>query len=174
MPPTRAAWATGFALQSQSDWAIYQKLADDKDVPRCHALHYLQMACEKIAKAYRCRDTAATLDSLMSRHVGFRKFLESFLKSPTVKQAYHGHEAQRQQLARLARKLAAGTESLAPAVGRETSPQNAEYPWADGDVVVAPCAFGYPDLSLLSEPGGRTFLKLVAWAIHDYDVIATH
>ena len=174
MAPTREAWAAAFAHQAQSDWTVYERLAGDLHTPRCHSLHYLQMACEKIAKAYRCRDTTAALDSLMSRHSGFRKLIEVLLKSPFVKRSYRGHEAQREQIARDARKLAALVETLAPALGREQSPDNAEYPWAVGDAVVTPCTYGFPNLSMLKDPGGRTFLKLVSRAIRDFDKIETY
>jgi hypothetical protein len=35
--------------QSRSDWQVYDRLAADPSIPPCHQLHYLQMACEKIA-----------------------------------------------------------------------------------------------------------------------------
>lgn len=43
------------------------------------------MACEKMAIAYRIRDTSAELDGsngLLRRHVGFDKFMRAFLLSP--------------------------------------------------------------------------------------------
>jgi hypothetical protein len=40
------------------------------------------MATEKLAKAYRFRDTATDEDALLTKHVGFQKFLNSFLLSP--------------------------------------------------------------------------------------------
>jgi hypothetical protein len=131
------------------------------------------MACEKIAKAYRCRDTAADLDELLKRHVGFGKFMGSFLASPSIQEAYRGRDAQRRQLTRIARHLAREIEKLAPSVDREESPENAEYPWASGEEVVVPCEYGYPSLSLLTGPGGRTLLSLVARAIRDFEATAT-
>ena len=50
--PSRTDWALAYARQGHSDFAIYQLLAL-RGVAVCHPLHYLQMACEKIAKAYR-------------------------------------------------------------------------------------------------------------------------
>jgi hypothetical protein len=43
----------GFILQARSDFAIFRHLLDQPraSVPECHALHYLQMASEKLAKA---------------------------------------------------------------------------------------------------------------------------
>ncbi len=60
MPASRDAWASAFAAQSRSDWQVYTLLAAEPSIPACHQLHYLQMACEKIAKAYRCLDRGET------------------------------------------------------------------------------------------------------------------
>jgi len=166
--PSREAWAAGFAAQSRSDWQVYGRLAADDQIPACHELHYLQMACEKIAKAYRCRDTTANLEDLLKRHVGFAKFMGSFLASPSIKEAYRGRDAQLRQVAKLARALAREIEKLAPAVDRADSPENAEYPWEAGEEVITPCQYSYPRLSLLVSPGGRTLLKLLARAIQEF------
>lgn len=130
------------------------------------------MACEKIAKAYRCRDTATSLDNLLSRHVGFAKFMSSFLSSPFMEDAYESRTEQRLILARMAKLLAREIEKLAPAVDRSGSPENAEYPWQSGDKVIAPCGYDYPALSLLETPGGRAVLNLVARAIHEFETIS--
>jgi hypothetical protein len=155
--------------QSRSDWQVYDRLAADPSIPPCHQLHYLQMACEKIAKAYRCRDRSVKLEELLKRHVGFSKFLGSFLASPSVKEAYRGRAAQLREVAGFARALAREIEKLAPSVDRGASPENAEYPWESGEEVIAPCQYGYPRLSLLTSPGGRTLLKLVARAIQEFE-----
>lgn len=130
------------------------------------------MACEKIAKAYRCRDTSAPLEDLLSRHVGFAKFMSSFLGSPLLKKSYGGRNAQHLVLTKIARSLAREIEKLAPSVDRSASPENAEYPWQSGDEVVAPCDYRYPTLSLLKTPGGRAVLNLVARAIHEFETIS--
>ena len=92
----------------------------------------------------------------------------SFLASPSIKEAYRGRDAQRREVAKLARVLAREIEKLAPAVNRAGSPENAEYPWQSGEDIVAPCQYDYPQLSLLMSAGGRTFLKLVARAIQEF------
>jgi hypothetical protein len=164
MAPTREAWAAAFAMQAQSDWTVHKLLAADKTLPRCHALHYLQMATEKLAKAYRYRDT---MDEPFG-HVVFAKFINGFLLSPAIKSEYRNRDAHLQELRKNARNLAREIEKLAPAVDRTSSPQNAEYPWSQGDDIVTPCQYGYPSLSLLQEPGGRAFLKLVERLMLDF------
>jgi hypothetical protein len=44
-------WSDAFLTQARSDWQVFEHLYDS-DFPECHALHYLQMATEKLAKAY--------------------------------------------------------------------------------------------------------------------------
>ena len=169
MPPSREVWASAFALQSRSDWQVYNLLAGEPQLADCHELHYLQMACEKIAKAYRCRDTDADLQDLLKRHIGFAKFMSSFLSSPGIQEAYKGRDAQLREISRVARGLAREIEKLAPAVDRTGTPENAEYPWESGDKVVSPCQYSYPRLSLLTSAGGRTLLKLVDRAIQAFE-----
>jgi hypothetical protein len=74
----RRAFARKFILQARSDWDMYELLAGLADVPVCHKLHFLQMACEKLAKSHRLRDTDSPVDELLSRHTGFAKFIPSF------------------------------------------------------------------------------------------------
>lgn len=169
--PDRADWAFAYFKQADSDFKIYQLLSGTPGVPICHLLHYLQMAGEKIAKAYRFRDTDTDEDRLTTEHVAFSRFMQSYLGSPEIKQRYAGNDAQLREIVKVARKLAREIEKLAPAVDRETSPANAEYPWPDDGRVVVPCEFTYPNLALLTEPGGRTFLRLLEMAIVDFERI---
>ena len=48
-----------------------------------------------------------------------------------------------------------------------------EYPWADGEAVVVPCQYEYPNLSLLKDHGGRNLLKLIAMALDEFESIKT-
>ncbi len=188
MPPTREQWAVAFAAQARSDWAVFgllRELAvpqpDQMDghappmpaavVEWCHALHYLQMACEKIAKAYRLRDTAADPDELMRGHVGFPRFIRAFCKAPQVKAIYEGQAAHLRSLEKSAFQLAQEVEKLAPAADRTARPDNAEYPWAAGDLAVVPAHYAYPNLSLLRQKGGRAFLKIVGRAMSGFEEI---
>jgi hypothetical protein len=77
----RSQYARAFYEQASSDWQAYELLARSADLPRCHSLHYLQMACEKLEKAYRLRSPSADVDTIVTRHVGFTKFVNEFLRS---------------------------------------------------------------------------------------------
>jgi hypothetical protein len=147
---------------------VYQRFTRMDDVPRSHQLHYLQMACEKLAKAYRLRDLDVEVDDLTTKHVGFAKFINAFLRSPPLLKEYKGNRAAHQAICKFAAAIARAIEGLAPAIGKLQSPANAEYPWESGDRVVAPCDYAYPELSLLGAPGGRAFLKVIDRAFRDY------
>jgi hypothetical protein len=169
----RLDFAAAFYRQASSDWQVYRLLAA-ADLPRCHPLHYLQAACEKLAKAYRLRDTSGDIHEIASKHTGFAKFVNAFLRSPTLMDEYRGQLARHQAVCSSAAKFAREIEKLAPAIDRATSPENAEYPWERAGKVLTPCEYDYPALSLLSEAGGRAFLNLVERAFRDYGGVAVH
>ncbi len=174
MSAERGDWADAFLRQGISDLGVHDLLAStlNASLPHCHALHYLQMACEKLAKAYRIRDTSAALhgeNGLLRKHVGFSKFMSAFLLSPVVKRGYTGRTKQLEEVRRRALALAREVEKLAPAVDDESAPANAEYPWQAGEKVVAPYEYDFPNLSLLRGASGRTFLKLVHQAAREFD-----
>lgn len=163
----RRAFALAFMAQARSDWHAYRVL-NEAHVAMCHRLHYLQMACEKLAKAYRLRDTKAPVDDLVSKHSGFSKFVAPFFMA-VLKDEYSGKDQQLRALVQRARALAREIEKLAPAIDREESPENAEYPWERDGQVTAPCDFAFPSLEPLRQPGGRAFLNLVERALDDFE-----
>ncbi len=164
----REAWADAYFAQALSDWNIYNDFSPRHDVPFSQALHYLQMATEKLAKAYRLRDTATNLQTILTSHVGLSAFFNTFLLSPSMLQEYAGRREQLNNIRRDCRNLARAVEQLAPAVEREAQPANAEYPWDAGDRVITPIHYSFPGLSLLREPRGRQFLKFIERAFVDY------
>lgn len=169
MAPDRNAWAEGFATQARSDWQTYELFAAKEGLAPCHRLHYLQMACEKIAKAYRLRLKGVDIEGLLVRHIGFDKFMSAYFESPAMKQAYRGKDEARRAVATRCRLLAEQVEKLAPAVDKIASPANAEYPWAEGETVVVPCAYAFPAVSLLRDRSGITFLKIIERVIRDFE-----
>ena len=172
--PSREEWAAAYARQARSDWTVFPQIVSIPDLPFCHRLHYLQMACEKIAKAYRARDTEIAIENLTAHHVWFEKFVTAYFLSPKVKKAFAGQDARRDRVARDTRRIAGQVEKLAPAVDPVASPSNAEYPWMDGDRIVVPCDHDFPNLTLLKEPGGRAFLKLVGQAMDEFGNVRIH
>ena len=124
MPDERHNWAAAFARQSASDFAVYQHLAAQTSFPACHALHYLQMACEKLAKAYRFRDVSMSIDDIQTTHVAFSKVVHQIVMSPNFHKRYSGKTAQLKEILRSSRLLAREIEKLAPAVDKEATPAN--------------------------------------------------
>jgi hypothetical protein len=169
----RRAFADAFAAQGRSDWEVYQHLSGlpKPSFPRCHQLHYLQMATEKIAKAYRIRDTDGDVDALAHSHTGFEEFVNAFFRAPAIRTEFQGRDAALQTLQRSAQTLAREIEKLAPAIDRLVSPENSEYPWERDDRVLLPCEFDYPNLSMLTQPGGRAVMRLVQRAFEGYETL---
>lgn len=167
MVPGRREWADAFIKQARSDFRVYLLCQADERLEMCHRLHYLQMTCEKLSKAYRVRDTNAEMNTLTHGHVGFTKFLRAFLKSPLMSRRYVG-SAQKAAL-KAANQLGPLIESLAPAVDAERTPQNTEYPWVANDKVLAPCEYDFPNLNLLTVPAGRQLLKWIDLGLSAYD-----
>jgi hypothetical protein len=136
--------------------------------PGARALHYLQMATEKLAKAYRFRDTATSIETLLTRHTGFPEFFNAFLLSPSMRTEYEGRSGQLRKIREDCGHFARAVEQLAPAVDREQHPANAEYPWCAGGRIVTPVRYGYPEIPLLKEARGRSFLNFIERAFVEY------
>lgn len=164
----RQAWAYAYFQQACSDWVIFLEFNQRRDIPRAQALHYLQMATEKLAKAYRLRDTLTNLEAILTSHVGFPEFFNTFLRSPAMHREFRKRAAQLRRIQRDCGLLARAVEQLAPAVDRVGHPANTEYPWADGDTIVVPIDYTFPSLSLLRGPRGRWFLNFTARAFAEY------
>jgi len=167
----RIAFAEAFAAQGRSDWEVYKYLGalTQPSFPACHALHYLQMATEKIAKAYRIRDTKADVDQLARHHTGFEEFVNAFFRTPSIKDEFKGKDGALKTLQANATKLAKEIEKLAPAIDQAVAPENAEYPWERDGKVYRPCTYGYPSLSVLRESGGRATMNIVERAFRDFE-----
>ncbi len=158
--------ADAYAEQSRSDFAVYQVQLQSAE--ECHRLHYLQMACEKIAKAYRLRDPVSFNPDDLYSHAVFSKFIVGFLKSTPTRNRYQSQDSKRRQMEGYAKSLASEIERLAPALDRENRPDNAEYPWMIGETIFVPCRYAFPVSLLLGEQGGRDILKLIEIAIKNY------
>jgi hypothetical protein len=167
----RRAFAEAFIAQARSDWIVHRVLTERDGVDVCHELHYLQMVCEKLAKAYRLRDTNSPVDDLISKHTGFAKFVGPFFAA-VLKNEYRGKDAQLRGLITRARTLAREIEKLAPAIDRRAAPENAEYPWERDERVIAPCHHAFPSLDLLRQAGGRALLNLIERALDDFETLS--
>jgi hypothetical protein len=115
-----------FLVQARSDFKVFELLRrqwEDQELPSCHALHYLQMATEKLgkAKAWKHGPCAET-------HLVFKSFLAE-LKTNRQAQKQLGYEGKTENWQALIRKagpLAKAIEDLAPSKSKDGP--NPEYP----------------------------------------------
>jgi hypothetical protein len=150
-------WRRGYAKQALADLRAREALLDRPELPDCQQLHFLQMACEKLCKAYLC-GLGVDPQSLQTSHA----YITAQLPAIARQQFVPGWVTQAIRV--LARKI----ELLAPAVsdaGRQ--PANCEYPWVgpDGSVRV-PCEHNF-GLNLLYDKVGRHLLKVIYTAVAD-------
>jgi hypothetical protein len=148
--------------QASSDHQTFLILRN-RTSTECHLLHYLQMATEKIAKAYFWRSGAAPPKS----HAGFVQFLRILGSAHDRK-----HQQQIAGLFRFGRfshfqnwihvvlPIAYDLEKLAPSLSN--SGPNPEYPWPHTRPANAPVNFQFPVWNLLSNSGnGRDLMKAI-------------
>ena len=162
-------WRTAFALQALSDFSIFKRLDQIRDIPVCHKLHYLQMTTEKLSKAFS--SPIHSLDPPRKTHKGFSEFLKS-AKSSRRLFAQSGFINQKQYEAYVEsiRPIALMAEELAPDI---CPPEmNPEYPWAvptqtpggkrlPGDEVIAPAEHLFPAFDFKRNPRFPKFFEFL-------------
>lgn len=163
-------WHIAFARQAHSDLAARDALLSIRSLPACHQLHYLQMACEKLAKAHLIAGGADPL-ALQRSHAYVAKQLPIIARHFLARQTQN--RPKRTWIIAAISRLARQIELLAPAVDEAgRSPANCEYPWqlADGRIV-APADHTF-ELSLLYAKAGTTLLKIMRLAIGELLALA--
>jgi hypothetical protein len=164
-------WSNSYALQAKADFMTYQALESLRSeavigwsIPICHKLLFLQMACEKLAKAHLCtRGTAPA--SLQASHAYISKVLPVVIRQEMVAVNFRGKSAK--SLGIFAGHIAQEIEMLAPSVRRGGQrPDNCEYPWEDAEGSLhAPLSWTFSSAQLIALPAGRSMLKLIQSAI---------
>jgi hypothetical protein len=149
-----------FLVQARSDFKIFKLLrekCESQELPPCHALHYLQMATEKLAKARAWKD-----GPIGESHLAFDGFLKG-LKSNRQVQKQLGYEGKNESWRQLIRKsgpLAKAVEDLAPSIAKDGP--NPEYPWPRAAPRYAPAEYEFTVWANLQKPSdGPMFLNLV-------------
>jgi hypothetical protein len=150
------AWSKAFARQALSDLRVYVIL-ETASVERCHSLHFLQMAAEKVCKAH----LHATGNIVKDSHSVVRKHLVSIARKFGSQRALSGNRLKGMKL------LAAEIDLLAPALRDDGSRQdNVEYPWLDNlGSVIAPVDF---EFSSIESGRVQELLKLLRLAASEY------
>ena len=76
---TAREWARAYGEQAKADMEAYNVLSAVPRLPLCQSLHFLQMACEKLCKAYLCGKNTDPAQ-LQATHVGIAKVLPDIIK----------------------------------------------------------------------------------------------
>jgi hypothetical protein len=154
-------WARAFAKQGASELTVYQELetlrSSGKLKADCHELHFLQMALEKIGKAYVLRFGNAQIQNHRSSHDVVDLFMKNVQRDPAFKTLLGAAETLRKEV----RNLAVAIEQLSPAIERGFSPQNCEYPWSDGSKLTVPVDVKFRDAWTFSANGHSTLISLL-------------
>lgn len=156
-------WGIGYARQARADFDAWDQLQGSK-LPECQKLHFLQMACEKLAKAHLCKAGSSPQD-LQASHAYIAKNLPLILREQLVMEKA-GPGVVR-SVFHFTRRLAREIELLAPTVNDGGKrPDNCEYPWEDAKGKLwIPSDYKFFTSQLLFEPHGRTVLKLIRAAV---------
>jgi len=160
---------SAFATQSLSDFEIFRRFEKDKKVSRCHELHYLQMATEKMAKSLSTPQGSMKMpEKVHSGLRGFLRFAKGRKRLQTIcgfkrKTDYWGYLDSITPIAKL-------VEELAPAI--DPPSVNPEYPWlariADpnnrGDfveIIQVPSEYSFPTFDYLRDPRFEKFFSFL-------------
>lgn len=133
----------------------------------CHSLHYLQMATEKLAKAYLWRLRKAP----QKTHKGFFHFLR-FLGSVRNERdriatlygfrRFEAFQASIYSILPIAYQL----EHLAPDLANDGP--NTEYPWPHSEPVFSPVNYAFPLWDQLNTAHGRNLIRFIKTAVEHF------
>lgn len=158
--------------QAESDHKLFSSLLS-ADVPECHLLHYLQMATEKLSKAYLWRTGKAPPKS----HTGFIRFLKAIIARPPAEldriASVFGF-ARRGDLIRSVKemlRMAYEVQNLAPAEAGDGP--NPEYPWPHEAPDHCPVGHTFHLWDRLRKTGqGRVLMVFVKHAVERFEYYA--
>jgi hypothetical protein len=126
-------WRKAFLEQAMSDYERFQDFRKRPEVPLCHKLHYLQMASEKLAKAFMAYPSGKQPPE---RHDVLVAFLRVSKRDPEIKEKFKGKDYQNFCYSvEKALKVADWIEKLVPKT--KSRLPNPEYPWllSEGNVI---------------------------------------
>jgi hypothetical protein len=153
MQSTDEDWARSYAKQALSDLRAREALG--KNTERCHRLHFLQMAAEKVCKAFLTR--ANGHDNVRKSHAYIARVLPIIARN-FYTAVNNNNQIPRWEISQI-RRLAHEIEVLAPACDDgDARRDNTEYPWEDGKgEVQVPCEYNFPNINDES----RSIIRLI-------------
>jgi hypothetical protein len=156
-----------FLVQARTDFAVFELLQGQPELPACHSLHYLQMATELLGKAYALKDGPPT----KTNHRALVAFLRN-LSIDRSAQRQLGFDQQRENWRHRIRKtlpLASKIEDLAPQLAKDGP--NPEYPWPPHAPRITPAEYSFAIWQDLQQtPAGRFFIDVIRRLFHSADV----
>jgi len=158
--------------QAKSDLAICIRLRRD-GAHECRVLHYLQMATEKISKAYLWRSGHSPPKS----HTGFIRFLKALLDRRAdelewiAKTLGFGRPEDLDKWVTSVQMLAYSLQNIAPA--EAGNGPNPEYPWPHESPVHCPSDHSFALWNQLLNTGqGRKMMEFIDRAISRFEAYA--
>jgi len=157
--------------QARSDHEAFVLLRRAGTAP-CHALHYLQMVTEKLAKAYFWRSGSPPPKS----HAGFVQLLRFLGQTPQQSRERVANLfsftrfADFQNWIRLVLPIAYELERLAPDLAADGP--NPEYPWPHSQPQFAPVNYQFTIWTTLKNGQGRDLLRVVRLAVERFPEFA--
>jgi HEPN domain-containing protein len=154
--------------QAESDHRLYSRLRRES-YESCHVLHYLQMATEKLSKAYLWRAGHAPPKA----HTGFVRFLRALLTRSErdlerIAPVFDfGRTEDFDRWVRVVLPLAYRLQNIAPAEAGDGP--NPEYPWPHANPAHTPVDYTFTLWTDLSTGGhGRHLLDFIDRAVLDF------
>ena len=150
-------WSEAYFLQAKSDYELLQLLLKQSGVPPCHAMHYLQMCTEKLAKGFLSMNQGGVRQP--NKHERLVKFMRAARSYTRIRDSF-GFKSQNQYDAFINGILPIGEalETLYPS-GNIDRP-NPEYPWQNNIGVNCPCQYSFPNLDI-TNPKVLKFLMFI-------------
>jgi hypothetical protein len=149
-----------YLVQARSDHRAYLLLTR-AGADGCHRVHYLQMATEKLAKAYFWRAGRP----LKKQHDYFLKFLRAVGGRGDVGRAVDVKPSEHWE-AYVERAI----KAMAPAVAGDGP--NAEYPWPHAKPECAPATYEFPLCDELETHRGKKFLDVLRRLLDHFEKYA--
>ena len=152
-------WAEAFLEQARSDWLIW-KLIREQEVPDCHAMHYLQMTCEKLGKAFLIAGGTISPKQANSSHIAFKRFLQVASRNHVLRNLLKMTASQFKAHVNQLLPIAEAVERLTPALAQDGP--NVEYPWESPNRQIhIPVNYNFPVVNELRRPPGVNLLKII-------------
>lgn len=158
--------------QAHADFSIFSLLRRSA-AHECHLLHYLQMATEKLSKAYLWRSGCTPPRT----HAGFVRFLKAILDRRAAdliwisKTLGFARPEDLDHWVGSVQPLAYSLQNIAPAMAGEGP--NPEYPWPHASPVDCPAEHSFSLWAQLRDTGqGRKLIEFIERAIARFETYA--